>query len=71
MPIRVKLKKVPKPREPSPGPSNYVYVDLPEIREGDSFRDVIKALSRLVHIVSPNPSSFALFLPLSIAIGIW
>ncbi|CAI4210898.1 unnamed protein product [Parascedosporium putredinis] len=55
MPIRVKLKKVPKPREPSPGPSNYVYVDLPEIREGDSFRDVIKALSRYFTAVITLP----------------
>ncbi|PKS09265.1 hypothetical protein jhhlp_003879 [Lomentospora prolificans] len=58
MPIRVKLKKVPAPREPSPGPTNYVYVELPDIREGDSFRDVIKKLSRYFSAVITLPHTF-------------
>lgn len=48
MPIRVKAKKVPGQRDHSPGVRGYGTAPLPNIGEGDRFRDVIKKLSRFV-----------------------
>lgn len=59
MPIRVKVKKQPGPREPSPDARGYGSTPMPSIGEGDKFRDVIKKLSKSVaaHVtpIAPPP----------------
>jgi hypothetical protein len=44
MPIKIKSKAVPPPREGSPVPARADF-DLPDIDKEDSFRDVVKKLS--------------------------
>lgn len=46
MGIRVKLRKAPDQRDHSPDPRGYRNTPLPDIGEGDTFREVIKKLSR-------------------------
>ncbi|SPN99870.1 uncharacterized protein DNG_02722 [Cephalotrichum gorgonifer] len=57
MPIRVKVKKLPSQRAHSPGPGGNA-APLPNIGEGDRFRDVIKKLSSFFSNAITTPSNF-------------
>lgn len=48
MPIRVKIKKQPGLREPSPDARGNGSTPLPRIGEGDKFREMIMKLSKSV-----------------------
>ncbi|GKU04005.1 calcium channel yvc1 [Fusarium langsethiae] len=59
MPIKVKSKKLPAPREGSPISIRHDYEnDLPDIRTNDSFREVVKKLSLYFVAVIELPSTF-------------
>ncbi|KAF4990691.1 hypothetical protein FDECE_14273 [Fusarium decemcellulare] len=57
MPIKVKSKKLPAPREGSPVSIRYDY-ELPNIAVDDSFRDVVKKLSLFFVDAIELPSTF-------------
>ncbi|KAF5231601.1 hypothetical protein FAUST_9163 [Fusarium austroamericanum] len=59
MPIKVKSKKLPAPRDGSPISIRHDYEnDLPDIRTTDSFREVVKKLSLYFVAVIELPSTF-------------
>ena len=64
MPVRVKLKRQPA-RELSPDRRNYGLTSLPQIGEGERFRDMIKKLSKSVLL----PTSHQLHPPVIVRHG--
>ncbi|KAK2022202.1 ion transporter [Colletotrichum zoysiae] len=58
MPIRVRSKKLPKPRDLSPVSLHFDSLELPDIDTDDSFRNVVKKLSVYFVDVIVLPSTF-------------
>ncbi|KDN67250.1 putative ion transporter [Colletotrichum sublineola] len=58
MPIRVRSKKMPKPRDLSPVSLHFDSLELPDIDTDDSFRNVVKKLSVYFVDVIVLPSTF-------------